>query len=162
LYGLAHLLVRRGWLDREFIDAHTTGFDDFAAHVAGFPPERVSRATGVSSEAIDRFAETIHAGERVSFWWTMGVNQSHEGTRAAQAISKVVVAVNREPARIALGSVAEVPLRARSAEASLARGDVAGAVAAVAADIRPIDDVRSTAEYRRTVAQNVLRHLLGD
>jgi assimilatory nitrate reductase catalytic subunit len=86
LYGLAHLLVRRGWLDREFIDAHTTGFDDFAAHVAGFPPERVSRATGVSSEAIDRFAETIHAGERVSFWWTMGVNQSHEGTRAAQAI----------------------------------------------------------------------------
>jgi CO/xanthine dehydrogenase FAD-binding subunit len=82
------------------------------------------------------------------------------GTRAAQAISKVVVAVSREPARIAVGSVAEVPLRARTAEAALSRGDVDGAIAAVAADIRPIDDVRSTAAYRRAVTQNVLRELL--
>ena len=83
------------------------------------------------------------------------------GTRAAQAISKVVMAVSRQPARIAIGSVAEVPLRARRAEAALERGDVEGAVAAVADDIRAIDDVRSTAEYRRVVTQNVLRELLG-
>ncbi len=82
------------------------------------------------------------------------------GTRAAQAISKVVMAVSRAPARIAVGSVAEVPLRARGAEAALARGDVMGAVAAIATDIRPIDDVRSTAAYRRVVTQNVLRQLL--
>jgi len=89
-----------------------------------------------------------------------GVRFRKVGTRAAQAISKVVIAVSREPARVALGSVAEVPLRARGAEAALARGDVGGAVAALAADIRPIDDVRSTADYRRMVAQNVLRDLL--
>ncbi len=82
------------------------------------------------------------------------------GTRAAQAISKVVIAVCRQPARVAIGSVAEIPLRATSAEAALARGDVAGALAAVAADIRPIDDVRSTATYRRAVTQNVLAELL--
>jgi len=82
------------------------------------------------------------------------------GTRAAQAISKIVMAVSRSPARIAIGSVAEVPLRARRAEAALERGDVDGAIAAVAEDIRPIDDVRSTAVYRRTVTQNVLRELL--
>jgi CO/xanthine dehydrogenase FAD-binding subunit len=84
------------------------------------------------------------------------------GTRAAQAISKVVVAVSRAPARIAVGSVAEVPLRASRAEAALAGGDVVGAVDAIAADIRPIDDVRSTAAYRRAVTQNVLRRLLTD
>jgi CO/xanthine dehydrogenase FAD-binding subunit len=82
------------------------------------------------------------------------------GTRAAQAISKIVMAVSRTPARIAIGSVAEVPLRARGAEAALERGDVDGAVAAVAGDIRPIDDVRSTAAYRRAVTQNILRELL--
>jgi len=82
------------------------------------------------------------------------------GTRAAQAISKVVMAVSRHPARIAIGSVAEVPLRARRAEAALERNDVEGAIAAVAEDIRPIDDVRSTAAYRRAVTQNVLRELL--
>ena len=83
------------------------------------------------------------------------------GTRAAQAISKVVTAVSGSPARVAIGSVADVPLRARRAEAALERGDVEGAIAAVAVDIRPIDDVRSTAAYRRTVTQNVLRELLA-
>ena len=82
------------------------------------------------------------------------------GTRAAQAISKVVMAVSRSPARIAIGSVAEMPLRARHAEAALERNDVEGAIRAVAEDIRPIDDVRSTAAYRRAVTQNVLRELL--
>ncbi len=82
------------------------------------------------------------------------------GTRAAQAISKIVMAVSRHPGRIAIGSVAEVPLRARRAEAALEEGDVEGAIVAVADDIRPIDDVRSTAAYRRAVTQNVLRGLL--
>ncbi len=81
------------------------------------------------------------------------------GTRAAQAISKIVMAVSRHPARIAIGSVAEVPLRARRAEAALERNDVEAAIAAVADDIRPIDDVRSTAAYRRAVTQNVIREL---
>jgi len=83
------------------------------------------------------------------------------GTRAAQAISKVVMAVSRSPARIAIGSVAEMPLRARRAEAALEQGDVEGAISAVADDIRPIDDVRSTADYRRAVTRNILRELLG-
>jgi CO/xanthine dehydrogenase FAD-binding subunit len=83
------------------------------------------------------------------------------GTRAAQAISKVVMAVCRAPARIAVGSVAEMPLRAERAEAALATGDLVGAVNAIATDIRPIDDVRSTAVYRRAVTQNVLAELLN-
>jgi len=82
------------------------------------------------------------------------------GTRAAQAISKTVLAVSRHPARIAIGSVAEVPLRARRAEAALERNDVEGAITTVPEDIRPIDDVRSSAAYRRAVTQNVLRELL--
>jgi len=84
------------------------------------------------------------------------------GTRAAQAISKVVMAVSVEPARIAVGSVAELPIRAPKAEAALARRDIEGAVAAIAAEVRPIDDVRSTATYRRQVTQNVLRALFAE
>jgi xanthine dehydrogenase small subunit len=84
------------------------------------------------------------------------------GTRRAQAISKVVMAVSLDPARVAVGSVAEIPLRAPNAEAALERGDVEAAVEAVARDIRPIDDVRSTAGYRRRVTQNVLRRLLDE
>ena len=52
----------------------------FAAFVAAFTPERVARGDRARpSTQLERLADTIHDGERVSFWWTMGVNQSHEG-----------------------------------------------------------------------------------
>jgi anaerobic selenocysteine-containing dehydrogenase len=86
LYGLANLLVERGWLDRAFVAAHTSGFDAFAAHVARFPLERVESETGISRARIEALGRLIHEGRRVSFWWTMGVNQSHQGTRTAQAL----------------------------------------------------------------------------
>jgi len=81
------------------------------------------------------------------------------GTRAAQAISKVVMAaVHSDSPRIALGSVGPVIVRAHRAERALAAGQgIDAAVAALAAEISPIDDMRSTAAYRRTVAQNLLR-----
>jgi len=96
------------------------------------------------------------------------------GTRAAQAVSKVCLAafvrvadgVVRE-LRIGLGSVAPVPCRARSAEAAVLGRSLDAAVletarSALQADIQPIDDIRSTAHYRRTVAGNVLVQMLTD
>jgi xanthine dehydrogenase small subunit len=84
------------------------------------------------------------------------------GTRAAQAISKVVVAASgRDPLRLALGSVAPTVLRASRTEAALAAGaSLEDAQRTLAAEIAPIDDIRSTAEYRRRVAVNVLALVL--
>jgi CO/xanthine dehydrogenase FAD-binding subunit len=81
------------------------------------------------------------------------------GTRAAQAISKVVMAAVRSDApRVALGSVGPVVVRARGAEQALATGQgIDAAVRVLEAEIHPIDDLRSTAEYRRVVAGNLLR-----
>jgi assimilatory nitrate reductase catalytic subunit len=90
-YGVANLLIERGWIDRRFIDAHTTGFAELAAHVAAFPLPRVAAATGLSIKAIERLAAQIHGGKRVSLWWTMGVNQSHEGVRVAQALIAIAL-----------------------------------------------------------------------
>jgi CO/xanthine dehydrogenase FAD-binding subunit len=98
------------------------------------------------------------------------------GTRWAQAISKVVMALawRGEAAggawrnvRLALGSVADRPIRAGATEAVLEGVAVTPAVAdraaeTLAGELRPIDDVRSTAEYRRTVAARVLHRLLRE
>lgn len=85
-YGVARILIERGWIDREFIDEHTNDFDGFAEFVTSFTLDRVVAATGLSVEAIERFATLIHEGRRVSFWWTMGVNQSYQGVRTAQSL----------------------------------------------------------------------------
>jgi assimilatory nitrate reductase catalytic subunit len=86
LYGLAHILAREGWIDREFLSAHTRGFEGFSGHLQGFTPEHVAAQTGIDQATLVRIARTIHDGRRVSFWWTMGINQSYEGVRSAQAI----------------------------------------------------------------------------
>ena len=86
LYGLANLLVQNGWVDRDFIAQSTTGYAEFAEFVRQFTPDKVAAETGLTVGEIYRCAESIHRGKAVSFWWTMGVNQSHESTRTAQAI----------------------------------------------------------------------------
>lgn len=80
------------------------------------------------------------------------------GTRAAQAISKVVMAaVRNDVPRIALGSVAPTVIRLPRTEAILAqRGTIEDARRTLAQEIHPIDDLRSTAEYRRRVSGNLL------
>jgi assimilatory nitrate reductase catalytic subunit len=86
LYGIANLLIHNGWIDRSFIEKHTTDFAEFASFARQFTPDKVAAETGLTVGELYRFAETIHHGKAVSFWWTMGVNQSHEATRTAQAI----------------------------------------------------------------------------
>ncbi len=86
LYGIAHLLIERGWTKPDYLAAHTAGFEDFRAFVRAFTPERVSTETGLPRETLERLAAIIGKRERVSLWWTMGVNQGHESTRTAQAI----------------------------------------------------------------------------
>jgi CO/xanthine dehydrogenase FAD-binding subunit len=83
------------------------------------------------------------------------------GTRAAQAISKVVMAAVGH--RVAFGSVAPVIVRAHKLEAYLAGGgrDVTEAKRLVHEDVTPIDDVRSTAEYRRRVVENLVVSWVG-
>ncbi|MFI5455986.1 MAG: molybdopterin oxidoreductase family protein [Isosphaerales bacterium] len=86
LYCLANLLIQNGWIDRPFVEAHTRGFDDFAVFVRRFDVDRVAGETGLSTASIRDTAARIHERSRVSFWWTMGVNQSHQGVKTAQAI----------------------------------------------------------------------------
>ena len=85
-------------------------------------------------------------------WWRK------VGTRRAQAISKIMIgAVRGRDVRIAFGSVAPTVLLARQTAAVLsAGGSVADAQAALRTEIAPIDDVRSTGEYRARVAANLL------
>lgn len=96
------------------------------------------------------------------------------GTRAAQAISKVVMALSYRDddgtwrdVRLALGSVAATTIRATATEAVLEGSRPGESVAdeaavTLAGEIAPIDDVRSTADYRRSVSSRVLHRLLRE
>jgi CO/xanthine dehydrogenase FAD-binding subunit len=94
------------------------------------------------------------------------------GTRRAQAISKVCFAGAADiqdgrinDVRVAFGSIAPIPFRAHAVEAMLQNATLSPAViaaarSALADEIAPIDDIRSTSNYRRIVAQNLLSEFL--
>ena len=86
------------------------------------------------------------------------------GTRAALAISKVVVAAVGGPSpRIAVGSVAPTVIRLRATEHVLATGGtIDDAAAALRSEIHPIDDLRSTANYRLRVTENLVRRFWSE
>ena len=86
LYTIAHLLIEKDYLDHRFIEEHTEHFEEFKEFVKAYTLERGAKGTGLSEEQILELVELIHSGKRVSFWWTMGVNQGYEAVRTAQAI----------------------------------------------------------------------------
>ena len=86
LYTLANVLIEKGWIDKEFIENHTEDFDGFKEHVKKYTLDNVEEKTGISKGRVLELAEIIHNGKKVSFWWTMGVNQSYQAVRTAQGI----------------------------------------------------------------------------
>ena len=129
------------------------------------------RTALASDELLLRIRIPLRAGRELRF--------RKVGTRRAQSISKVVLALGwrdggpTQPGgpwtdvRLALGSVAPTPIRATATEAVLEGRppvpETADRAAETLADeLRPIDDVRSTAEYRRLVAARVLHRLVRE
>ena len=86
MYTLANLIIEKDYVDHDFVDNHTEGYEGFAEFVKNFTLERGSKATGLSEDQILELLELIHNGKAVSFWWTMGVNQGYEAVRTAQSI----------------------------------------------------------------------------
>ena len=85
-YAIANLLIEKDYLDKKYIEAHTERFREFKAFVKDYTLNRAAEVTGLSEGQILELVELIHTGKRVSFWWTMGVNQGYEAVRTAQAV----------------------------------------------------------------------------
>jgi anaerobic selenocysteine-containing dehydrogenase len=91
LNGIAHILIRDGLIDREYIAAHTEGFASFADYVASFTPEHAASITGLSLDTIEHVAH-LYGNARAAFiGWTMGVNHSTQGAVTVTAINNLAL-----------------------------------------------------------------------
>jgi assimilatory nitrate reductase catalytic subunit len=91
LNGIAHILIRDGLIDREYIDHHTKGFDELAAAVSRYTPESVAAITGLSADQIERTALLYGRAKAAFIGWTMGVNHSTQGTETVNAINNLAL-----------------------------------------------------------------------
>jgi ferredoxin-nitrate reductase len=86
LNGIAHLLLKWGKLDQAYIESCTEGFAAYAEVVQHYPPEVVAEACGISPQHLAAAARLWAKSDRVLSLWSMGVNQSTEGTAKCRAI----------------------------------------------------------------------------
>ncbi|MFQ6539933.1 MULTISPECIES: molybdopterin oxidoreductase family protein [Aphanothece] len=80
LHGVAHLLLRQTAIDFEFIEGETEGFAAYAELVQAWTPDRVSRICGIPESSLGQLAALWGQSASVLSLWSMGVNQSVEGT----------------------------------------------------------------------------------
>jgi anaerobic selenocysteine-containing dehydrogenase len=89
--GIAHILIRDGLIDPDYITQHTTGFAEFSAFVSTFTPQHVAEVTGLTEEQITRTAH-LYGNARAAFiGWTMGVNHSTQGAVTVTAINNLAL-----------------------------------------------------------------------
>jgi len=86
LHGIAHLLLRWGAIDALFIDDCTAGFTDFAEVIKHYPPELVARRCGITIKELETVARYWEKSQKILSLWSMGINQSAEGTAKVRSI----------------------------------------------------------------------------
>lgn len=86
LNGIAHLLLRSGQIDTMFIDECTQGFGTYTEVLRHYSPEQVAKTCGISVSDLEKAARYWGESKRVLSLWSMGVNQSTEGTAKVRTI----------------------------------------------------------------------------
>ena len=82
-------IIENGWYDREYVDAHTLGFEELRSTVAGCTPEWAAGICGVEAEEIRDAARIVGTSERLLSTALQGVYQSHQATAAACGINNI-------------------------------------------------------------------------
>ncbi|MGK7938918.1 MAG: molybdopterin oxidoreductase family protein [Crocosphaera sp.] len=86
LNGIAHLLMRWGRIDTIFIDECTQNFSAYAEIIHHYPPELVARNCGIRIDHLEKAAKYWGESQRVLSLWSMGMNQSSEGTAKVRTL----------------------------------------------------------------------------
>ncbi|MCZ8225367.1 MAG: nitrate reductase [Microcystis sp. LE19-84.1B] len=84
--GIAHLLLNWGAIDTYFIDKCTRDFPKYAEIIRHYPPEIVARKCGIPIDDLEKAARYWAESKRVLSLWSMGINQSSEGTAKARTL----------------------------------------------------------------------------
>jgi predicted molibdopterin-dependent oxidoreductase YjgC len=79
--GLMHIILEKGWENRDFIAERTEGFEELKALLGQYPPDMVAESTGVPEALLFEAAEILAASKPVAVMWAMGITQHIVGVR---------------------------------------------------------------------------------
>lgn len=89
LNAILHEMIANGWVDHDWLRAHTVGYDALADVAAGYPPEAAQEICGIPAGDIRDAARILGTGQRLVSTVLQGVYQSHQATAAAVQVNNV-------------------------------------------------------------------------
>ncbi len=87
--GVMHVLIREGWLDRDYIERYTLGFDALAERAASFDPQRVARLCGIDAAEVEGFAHDYASLRPAAIRLNYGMQRAAGGGNAVRAIASL-------------------------------------------------------------------------
>jgi len=87
--ALLHEIVRNGWVDQAYVDAHAVGFEELKKQLEKYPPEVAAEVCDVPVEQIREAARLIGTAERLLSTVLQGFYQSHQATAAAVQVNNI-------------------------------------------------------------------------
>lgn len=93
--GILHVVVENGWVDRDFIDRRTVGFEEVEAVVANWWPERAERVSGVPASSIRQAAEMLAMADSSAVITARGAEQHAQGTETVMAYINIALALGQ-------------------------------------------------------------------
>ncbi len=91
LTAMAHVVIREGLVDRDFIEAHTEGFEDVIAAVAECTPQWAECITGVPAADIEKAAIWYGSTEKAGIYYTLGITEHTHGTDNVYSLANLVL-----------------------------------------------------------------------
>ena len=93
--GILHLMIENDWLDHDFIENHTAGFDALAEHVQQWTPQQTAQVTGINERSIRRAAEMWGQAKSSFLLHARGIEHHSHGVQNVLGAINIVLASGR-------------------------------------------------------------------
>ncbi len=148
LLAMAHVIVREGLVDREFIAARTSGFDELQEHVRQFTPEWAESVCEVPAADIERAAVLYGGAERGGVYYTLGITEHICGVDNVQSLCNLVLMtgnIGREGTGIN-------PMRGQN---NVQGAGDCGAIPAAYPGFQPVEDPANRAKFEAAYGRSI-------
>ena len=89
--GLMHIILKEGWQDQEYIDERTEGFEELAAKLEEYPPDKVAEITGIEPKTLRAMAEMYAKSKPASIVYCMGITQHTTGVDNVKSLANLAM-----------------------------------------------------------------------
>jgi formate dehydrogenase major subunit len=140
LNALINVIVTDGLYDRQYVAAHTEGFDEIASHIGDYAPEKMAEVCGIDAEVLREVAHTYARAERSIIFWGMGISQSIHGTDNARCLISLALLTGH----VGRPGTGLHPLRGQN---NVQGASDAGLIPMVYPDYRSVEDAETIAFF---------------